>query len=154
MLLVGTGFVLMHSLPTIAQQRVDLYYIRNEVLPTGNKLTYILASEIDSSQPKQLIVQRGEPVAILSLDDSPPLPADISTSPVTTYPSNGLIYIHAPYLISSIRIIDRNEGKIISEQKKLNSKVLPLNIAELKSGFYVLEIVSAAQGNSKRTLYE
>jgi hypothetical protein len=152
--LIGTGFFLMQSLPTIAQQRIDLYYVRNEIIPTGNKLTYILASEIDSSQPKQLIVQRGGPIAILSLDDSIPLQSDIPTPPLTSYPSNGLIYIHAPYRVSTIRITDRNEDQVISEQKNIDSKVLKLNIGELKSGFSTLEIVSVAQGNSKEALHE
>jgi hypothetical protein len=152
---IGTGLFLMHSPPVIAQQRIDLYYVRNEFLPTGNKLTYILASEIDSSYPKQIIVQRGGPIAILSLDNSPPPPqADMPTTPVTAYPSNGFMYVYAPYRVSGTRITDRNGGRLIYEQKNINSKILKVNLAELKSGFYTLEIVSVAQDNNKKVAYE
>ena len=150
--MVGTILFLIHSLPATSQQRVDLFYIKNEITSTGNILTYIAASEIDASQPKQLVIQRGGPTAILPIHDSP-----VSDTPMlsaTAHPSSSFLYIHTPYMVSEARMIDRSSGKVIHEQKKIHSRVLTANISELQNGFYTLEIVSMASGNSKEASNE
>jgi hypothetical protein len=152
--MIATVLFLMHSLPTTAQHRIDLYYLKNEITSSGNVLSYIPASEIDSSQPKQLIIQRGGPIAILPLHDSLPPIAEMPTLPVTPYPSSDFLYIHAPYLVSEVRIIDRNSDRVIYEQKNVQSRVLTANISELQNGFYTLEIVSIVSENSKGASYE
>ena len=135
---------LMHTLPALAQQRTDLYYMKNEIVPSWNKLTYMVASEIETAQPKQLIVQHREPIAILSLNDSVPFLTDPSNPPAAR-PSHGLLTIYAPYRLSAAKITDQSLGKIVFEQKNINSQIFTADFSKLKNNFYILEIISADQ---------
>ena len=137
-LLIAWLVFIMPSL--MAQDHVDTYFLKIELVPEGSKVTYIAANEIDSSEPEQFIITHSDISNHSALDVHKR--ANVKLSPDMC---GGLLKVSAPYLIDSVKIIDKT-GHIIIEKNQIYDRAFRVDMLTLKSGFYTLKIIS----NTKR----
>lgn len=147
--LIMIGLLSVHAFPIVAQQHVYVYYLKNEIIPAGNKLTYIASSEIDSTEPKQFIVKHRDSTSNFSLNDSFTFKEDVSDLFLSPNPSTGLVNIQAPNEVNTVKITDKT-GTLFIEKTNVNSKGFTVDISKLKNGFYILEVITTAKKHNEK----
>jgi hypothetical protein len=171
---------LMQSFVVMAQKNgaVATFYLKNETIAGGDRVTYLATHEIVSSETEQFIIEPGAQVTLkagkriellpgfkaegnfsgtietpedIAFDEESFSKVDEHNVSMFPNPSSDAVNILAPYLIRSVKIIDMN-GEMIMEEGSINDKAFTMDISGLKNGLYIIEISS--QENVKKLRFE
>ena len=154
------AFVFLLPLVSKAQDCKTTAYLDSRTIKAGEQFT-ITAGEIINPPGKQFVIEQDGRVALQSArrielnygfkalsgsgltasvvacdpDGTPPEP-----SVVYPNPTDGIITIKASYKMSAVQLTDMR-GQLQLQKTGINDTALTLDLSNLKSGYYILEII-------------
>jgi hypothetical protein len=150
------------SLTGVAQDCDDTAYLESQTIKAGELVT-IVAGTINNQPGKQFVIedqahavlQAGKRIELnygfKALNGSGLIASIVPCDPEVTPPSrelvvypnptDGILNIKAPYIMTGIRLSDMS-GFLHVEKREINDTVCSLDISEVKAGIYILEIIA------------
>ena len=158
----GTAFILLLLPFRVAAQDLVL---ETQTIQSGQEVLYATANSIYAPPDTEFIVEKGGNAILKAgkrielntgfkileggrlsatlekVEDTPPGDGGKENVAVFPNPTDGVLNVSSPQSVNSIRLIDMS-GLTVMEQSDINKTDFSLDISEVKSGFYILEIIA------------